>query len=130
MSLVVLGCVIFLAILGHGYLWMDGVNRLHAWAGPRFLIDYPTYAAVVAFAVLPLLVAWDWWQLGSGYNNYYHGYGDYSYHDARASAAYRSRAKAEATAESKNIRVEGFSQIDDATGDIRRKMTRKYKVEF
>ena len=70
MSLVVLGCVILLAVLGHGYLWMDGVNRLHAWAGPRFLIDYPTYVAVVAFVALPLLVVWDWWQLTVSLSDY------------------------------------------------------------
>lgn len=70
MSLVVLGLVLLLAVLGHGFLWMDGVNRLHAWAGPRFLIDYPTYAAVLAFFGLPLLVIWDWWQLDTNLYDY------------------------------------------------------------
>ena len=70
MTLVVLGGVVLLATLGHGYLWIDGVNRLHAWAGPRFLIDYPTYAAVLAFTVLPLLVVVDWWQFSGGTVDY------------------------------------------------------------
>jgi len=70
MSLVVTGCIILLAVLGHGYFWIDGVNRLHAWAGPRFLIDYPTYAALLAFIALPPLVVWDWWHLEIGLAGY------------------------------------------------------------
>ncbi len=70
MSLILVGGVLLLAVLGHGYFWIDGVNRLHAWAGPRVLIDYPTYVALGAFLVLPLLVVWDWWQLGSGAYDY------------------------------------------------------------
>ncbi|NOY29965.1 MAG: metallophosphoesterase [Planctomycetes bacterium] len=70
MSLVVLACVLLLAILGHGYFWIDGVNRLHAWSGPRVLIDIPTYAAVLAFLMLPMGVAWDWWHLGVGWTGY------------------------------------------------------------
>ncbi len=70
MSLVVTACILLLAILGHGYFWMDGVNRLHAWAGPRVLIDVPTYAAVLAFLVLPVGVVWDWWHLGGGWSAY------------------------------------------------------------
>ncbi len=70
MSLVALGCLSLLAILGHGYLWIDGVNRLHAWAGPRVLIDYPTFAAILAFVALPGLIAWDCWQLGLGWSYY------------------------------------------------------------
>lgn len=64
MSFVALGCLTLLAILGHGYLWIDGVNRLHAWAGPRYLIDIPTYGALLAFVTLPILVVWNFWQLG------------------------------------------------------------------
>ncbi len=70
MSLIVLGGVLLLAILGHGYLWIDGVNRLHAWSGPRVLIDFPTYAALLAFLLLPMWVAWDWWQFEADWTGY------------------------------------------------------------
>jgi len=70
MNLIVLACVLLLAILGHGYFWIDGVNRLHAWSGPRVLIDVPTYAAVLAFLALPIFVVWDWWHLGVGWTGY------------------------------------------------------------
>ena len=70
MSLIVLGGVLLLAILGHGYFWIDGVNRLHAWSGPRVLIDVPTYAALLAFLLLPKLVVWDWWQFEADWTGY------------------------------------------------------------
>ncbi len=75
---------------------------------------------------------------GVGYNNYSYGYG-YStgygyqgdrYAGARASAADRTAIKAQAMAESKNVRVEESKSIADATADIRRQMTKKYGVEF
>lgn len=46
-----------LAVLGHGYLWTDAVNRLHAWSGPRKLIDVLTSLCLLAFLVLPPVVA-------------------------------------------------------------------------
>ncbi|TWU25612.1 hypothetical protein [Bythopirellula polymerisocia] len=73
---------------------------------------------------------------GGGYSNYSIDYGYFgnligdAYGGARASAADRSAARAQAMAASNNARVEGFKLIDDATAAIRRKMTQKYQVEF
>ena len=50
--------------------------------------------------------------------------------DATASALNRARIKREALSEASRARVEGWKQIDDATLDIRRRMTEKYGVEF
>ncbi len=71
---------------------------------------------------------------GGGYANYsvdygYLGSGD-AYSGARASAADRASMKAGAMADANYARVEGFKGIEDATADIRRKMTQKYQVEF
>ncbi len=52
--------LLILAALGHGYLWTDAVNRLHAWSGPRKLIDALTYLCFLAFLVLPLAVGMLW----------------------------------------------------------------------
>ena len=71
---------------------------------------------------------------GGGYSNYSYGYGYGNrgdrYAGARASAADRTAVKAQAMAESKNVRVEGAKLIADASAQIRRQMTQKYQVEF
>jgi hypothetical protein len=73
---------------------------------------------------------------GGGYANYSvsYGYGGREvgdlYGGARASASDRAAIKASAMADANYARVEGFKGIDDATADIRRKMTEKYQVEF
>ena len=54
MSQVFLIALFVLAALGHGYLWTDAVNLLHAWAGPRKLIDALTSLCLSAFLVLPV----------------------------------------------------------------------------
>jgi hypothetical protein len=50
--------------------------------------------------------------------------------DAYTSAADRSQARSEEMAVASDVRVQGWKLIDDATADIRRKMTQKYSVEF
>ncbi|MDZ4657098.1 MAG: metallophosphoesterase [Bythopirellula sp.] len=55
------------ALLGHGYFWVAIVNRLHAWAGPRRLIDFLTHASFAAFIVLPPMIAWQWQHLGTNF---------------------------------------------------------------
>ena len=72
---------------------------------------------------------------GGGYSNYSYGYGYFGnrgdrYSGARASAADRTAIKAQAMAESKNVRVDGAKAIADASAQIRRQMTEKYQVEF
>jgi len=75
---------------------------------------------------------------GGSYSNYNDGYGGgYGYGrggdrlaSAKDSAARRSSIKANAMAESKRMRVEGFKLIDDHSAAIRRQMTKKYGVEF
>ncbi len=72
---------------------------------------------------------------GGGYANYSYGYGYFGnrgdrYAGARASAADRTAIKAQAMAESKNVRVEGAKLIAEASAKIRRQMTQKYQVEF
>ncbi len=72
------------------------------------------------------------------YGNYNNGYGNgYGYgsrgdslSSAKDSAARRSSIKANAMAQSKNMRVEGFKLIDQHSASIRRQMTKKYGVEF
>jgi hypothetical protein len=58
-------CVLLLACFGHGYLWVGWVNRIHAWAGPRWIIDLLTILCVLAFVGIPLLLAYSWlgWHL-------------------------------------------------------------------
>ena len=73
---------------------------------------------------------------GGGYSNYSVDYGYFGnavgdpYSGARASAADRASMKAGAMADANYARVEGFKGIEEATADIRRKMTQKYQVEF
>ena len=71
---------------------------------------------------------------GSSYGNYgYLGWansGGNQLYAAKESAAERSAIKAQAMAESKNMRVEGFKLIDEHSAAIRRQMTQKYGVEF
>ena len=64
------------------------------------------------------------------YNWFTHTYREDMYAGARAGAADRAAIKAQAMAESKNVRVEASKQIADATAQIRRQMTQKYNVEF
>ncbi len=52
------------SLVGHGYLWMAIVNRLHGWKGPHRLIDWLTILCCIGFAILPLLVAGAWWSDG------------------------------------------------------------------
>ncbi len=65
MSLVVFLFLVALTLIGHGYFWIGPVNRLHAWAGSRVLIDLLTHFCLAAFFVLPLWGAWDWWNRDS-----------------------------------------------------------------
>jgi len=71
---------------------------------------------------------------GNSYGNYNRGYlrggGQDLYASAKNSAARRSSIKANAMANSKNMRVEGFKLIDGHSAAIRRQMTKKYGVEF
>ena len=60
MILVVSICLLVLAVLGHGYFWTDAVNQLHAWSGPRKLIDLLTLCCFLAFLILPLAVLMQW----------------------------------------------------------------------
>jgi predicted MPP superfamily phosphohydrolase len=60
MSPLLLCCFLLLATLGHGYLWMDVVNRIHAWPGPRKIVDRVTHACFLAFLILPLGVLYAW----------------------------------------------------------------------
>ena len=59
--------LVFFAILGHGYLWVAIVNRLHGWNGPRKLIDGLTLLSCVGFILLPVGVGWYWWKLRGHY---------------------------------------------------------------
>jgi predicted MPP superfamily phosphohydrolase len=67
--------IVFFALLGHGYLWIAIVNRLHGWAGPHRLIDVLTLLDLLSFLILPLVIAWQWWNVGTDfiYNQYITG---------------------------------------------------------
>jgi hypothetical protein len=68
---------------------------------------------------------------GSGYGSggLLYGSGD-RLSGAKDSAANRAAIKAGAMAQSKQMRVEGFKDIDSRSAAIRRQMTQKYGVEF
>jgi len=55
--------LVLLATLGHGYWWVDVVNRLHAWPGPRKLVDGATMLCMFTFLAVPVLVVATWNQL-------------------------------------------------------------------
>lgn len=59
--------IVLFALLGHGYLWIALVNRLHGWAGPHRLIDVLTMLGLLSFLILPLIVAWQWWLVGADF---------------------------------------------------------------
>lgn len=74
-----------------------------------------------------------------GYADYGYGYNGYGYGAGRAGTPYGgltatsnavTAAKRGYQAEATNVRIEGWKLIDDATLDIRRRMTEKYQVEF
>lgn len=60
MSLVATFCLLTIAALGHGYFWTDAVNRLHAWSGPRKVIERLSLGCFLAFLVLPLILVMRW----------------------------------------------------------------------
>ncbi len=60
MTLVLWVGLLSFAILGHGYLWTDAVNRMHAWSGPRKIIDLFTLFCFSAFLLLPWIVGLNW----------------------------------------------------------------------
>lgn len=62
-----LTAIALFALLGHGYLWIAVVNRLHGWAGPHRLIDVLTLGGLSLFLILPPIVAWQWWQSGASF---------------------------------------------------------------
>jgi len=59
-------CIAVLALIGHGYFWVGLVNRIHAWAGPRWIVDYTTHLCVIAFVGIPLSICWSLWYGFSG----------------------------------------------------------------
>jgi hypothetical protein len=56
------------------------------------------------------------------YGNYYNSY--------RSGSSVKRQINREEQAQASAVRFENFKQIEDATADIRRKMTLKYGVEF
>lgn len=56
MSLAFLICLLIFATLGHGYLWTDAVNQLHACAAPRKQIDRLTLTCLAAFLIIPAVI--------------------------------------------------------------------------
>ncbi len=49
-----------LALLGHGYLWVAIVNRLHGASYPRWVVDQATNGCWFFFLALPASVLWSW----------------------------------------------------------------------
>lgn len=56
--------LLVLGITGHTLLWVDVINRVHAWAVPRWVIDTITYACLLILAAAPLLIGVDYWASG------------------------------------------------------------------
>jgi predicted MPP superfamily phosphohydrolase len=61
-------CILSLACFGHGFFWVGWVNRFHAWAGPRWIIDFITLLCVLGFVGIPLLLAYSWFLSGLAYH--------------------------------------------------------------
>jgi predicted MPP superfamily phosphohydrolase len=59
--------IILFSLLGHGYFWVAIVNRLHAWAGPRVIIDALTLGSCVGFLFFPFIAGWQWGQAGDAF---------------------------------------------------------------
>lgn len=57
-----------LAVLGHGYFWVAIVNRLHGYDSSKLLKDGGTLACLLLFAIIPLVLLWDWREVYSGWN--------------------------------------------------------------
>lgn len=47
------------ALLGHGALWVEVVNRIHGLGWPRKLVDAATAACAASCAGIPLIAAWE-----------------------------------------------------------------------
>ncbi|MCG8451411.1 MAG: metallophosphoesterase [Pirellulales bacterium] len=52
--------VVLLALLGHGYVWVGIVNRLHGLGGARKLIVWASYFCILCFLALPAATVWRW----------------------------------------------------------------------
>jgi predicted MPP superfamily phosphohydrolase len=61
MTVALVWTALVLAALGHGLFWTGLVNRIHAWGGPRFMVDALTWACLLAMFGLPVLVVWQAW---------------------------------------------------------------------
>ena len=66
---------------------------------------------------------------GSGYDNGY-GYNNYNYPTTRDREASAANARMTAKAQGSNVKIQGFTLIDNATTEIRREMTKRYDMEF
>jgi predicted MPP superfamily phosphohydrolase len=58
--------VVLLALLGHGYVWVAVVNRLHGSPWSRAAVDWATNSCILSFLVLPILVGLRWQAEGIG----------------------------------------------------------------
>jgi len=67
------------------------------------------------------------YQYNNNGNGYYNGYGYYS---ARPTGSVRSQIQREEKGRARQVRFQNWKQIEDATSQIRVKMTQKYKVRF
>jgi predicted MPP superfamily phosphohydrolase len=56
MTVALVWSALALAALGHGFLWTGLVNRIHAWGGPRGVVDLLTILSGVALVGLPALI--------------------------------------------------------------------------
>ena len=69
-----------------------------------------------------------------GYGGYNYGYGNSGYYNGRANAratmSAANTAKLEERAGASSTKIEGFRLIDNATSEMRRKMTERYNLEF
>lgn len=86
MNATILLCVILLACIGHGFFWVGLVNRIHAWAGRRWIIDFTTMLCVLAFAGIPLAIAIAAWNGQEGLRSETPGFGTFGMN--RLSAVY------------------------------------------
>ncbi len=71
---------------------------------------------------------------GAGYSGYNYGYGNSGYYNGRANARATMSAvntvKLEERAGASSTKIEGFRLINNATSEMRRKMTERYNIEF
>jgi len=64
------------------------------------------------------------------YGSYAYSYDDYGYYYGRSNPSIRNQIDRQEQGRARVIRFQSWSEIEDATSEIRKQMTAKYQIEF